>query len=319
MGGVQRDGHRAVAPVAAQLPDKIETTGKPILRLFRERPRDRGAVRRGEAGQIRRFANVLHQQLLAARAIERPDAGEQFLIHDRQAVLIAIPGEFVLKCFRGAVHGRDAAGDHALDTLEVLDQAEIRHLDVTVHQEQVLGLDVQVLKLVLIVHQVQHFRGLLQESKQFDPGNAGEILGATLAKAIPQVAVRQLGDDQQLALNDVVTFEREQVGMSDRLKALQGAQLLLGMPGSVLVDGSQVAVDDLDGLHQAARSLRLPNLAKAAAANSLQQAIARNGFDVRLDTERHSMSSQNEQPASSRVFQIRAESLLLQKNQKGSR
>src|SRR5437660_12665709 len=69
------------------------------------------------------------------------------------------------------------------------------------------------------------------------------------------------------------------------LDATESFELLLGT--AAVLDGLQIAVDELDGLEEAAGRFRLPDLAKAAAAEPLNKPIARNRFSVTLDPHRH--------------------------------
>ena len=103
----------------------------------------------------------------------------------------------------------------AAHAFQVLDQAEVGHLDVVVDEEQVLRLDVEVLQLVLGVHQVEHLGGLVHVAEQFVARDARHAAGRGIAEAVPEVAVGQLHDDQQPAFDDVVAFEGEQVGVAD--------------------------------------------------------------------------------------------------------
>ena len=67
----------------------------------------------------------------------------------------------------------------------------------------------------------------------------------------------------------------------------EGPEFLLGVPRAVRVDRPQVAVDELDGLVQAARGLGLPDLAEAAAAEPLDEAVAGDGLGVGVDAQGH--------------------------------
>ena len=172
---------------------------------------------------------MLHHQLADVAAGERPRAGEQLLVDDGQAVLVAEAAEHAVEGLRGGVDRRDAAGHRRRIAFQVLDQPEVRDLDVVVDQEQVLRLDVEVLQLILRVHQVEGLGRLLQVAEQLVAGDAGQPLGAALLEAVPEVAVGQLHDDDELAVDDVVAFEREDVGVADGLDAVEGLQLLLGV------------------------------------------------------------------------------------------
>ena len=184
----------------------------------------------GNGRQVRRCRQVLHQQLAGVAAVERPLPGEQFLVDDGQAVLIAEAADHAVERFRGRVDRRDAAGDWAPSPFQVLDQAEVGDLDVVVDQEQVLRLDVEVLQLVLDVHQVERLGRLLHVAEQLVARDARQSLAAALLEAVPEVAVGQLHDDDQLAVDDVEAFQRQDEGMADRLDAVEGLELLLG-PG----------------------------------------------------------------------------------------
>jgi hypothetical protein len=238
---------------------------------------------------------VLHDELADAGAGERPLAGEQPLVDDGQAVLVAEAGDVPVEGLRAGVDGRDAAGDGGLHALQVLDQAEVGHLDVGVDEEEVLRLDVQVLQLVLLVHQVEGLGGLLHVAEELVAGDAGHAAGAALLVAVPEVVVGQLHDDDEQAVDDVVAFQREDVGVADGLDAREGLELLLGAV-AVVAGGAEVAEDELDGLVQAAGGLALPDLAKAAAADPLQEAVAGDRFGVVFDPHRHEYTTQGAPP-----------------------
>src|SRR5207249_3648136 len=159
----------------------------------------------------------------------------------------------------------------SLDAVEVAHQAEVGDLDVVVNQEQVLRLDVEMLKLVLIIHQVQHFGGFVDVAQQVVARDAGLPQLAELGEAVPQVAVGELGDDDQPAFDDVVALQRQQVRVADGLDAAEGGQFLFG---ALVGGGVDVGVDDLDGFEQAAGGLALPDFAVAAAAQFGKEAVA---------------------------------------------
>src|SRR5262249_15198264 len=187
---------------------------------------------------------------------------------------------------RGRVDGGDAAGHRGLHALEVLDQAEVGDLDVRVDQEEVLRLDVEVLELVLRVHQVERLGGLGHVAEQFLARDADLALGAALLEAVPEVLVGQLHDDHELAVDDVEAFQGQDVGVADRLDAAEGLQLLFG-PLALFAEVLEVAVDELDGLEQAAGGFGLPDLAKAAAAQALEEPVAGDGLSQSFDPQRH--------------------------------
>ncbi len=235
---------------------------------------------------------MLQDQLTHVVPRERPLPGEQFLIDDGEAVLIAKAAHPPVEGLRRRVDRRDAAGDRRLHAFQILDEAEVRDLDVLEHQKQVLRLDVQMLKLISVVHQVQRFGGFLHVDEQLIARDARQTLTAALLEAVPQIALGQLHDDDELAVDDVEAFEREDIGMANRGDAAEGFQFLLGALAAV-VAAAEVAEDELDGLVQAARRFRLPDLAETAAAYPLDEPVARNRFGMAFDPHRHKYISKS--------------------------
>ena len=115
-----------------------------------------------QAIQPRTAVQVLGRKLRRRAPLERQHAGQHLLVDDRQAVLIAVVAGPAVEQLRGGVDGRQPADDRALDVLQVLDQAEVGHLDPPAHQQQVLGLDVQVLQGMLLADVVQGVGGVAQ-------------------------------------------------------------------------------------------------------------------------------------------------------------
>jgi hypothetical protein len=245
----------------------------PVGWLLGQGPRDHLPIPGRQRGQVGLAVEVLKEELAGTRPVKRPPAGEQFLVDDGQAVLVAVAADGVFKRFRGGIDRRNAAGQRGGHAFEVLDQAEVRDLDVVADQEQVLRLDVEVLQLVLHVHQVEGLGRLFQVAQQLGARDAWKSLGPALLVTRFEVAVGQLHDDEELTLDDVEAFQRQDVRVTDRLDAAEGLQLL-GHGAAVGADGLHVAVDDLDGLVQAARRFTLPDLAEAAASEEFEQAIA---------------------------------------------
>ena len=119
---------------------------------------------------------MLHNQLVHVRAGKRALAGKQLLVNDCQAVLIAKTADKAVESLRSGVDRRDSSGYRRGHPLQVLDQAEVRHFYVVVNQENVLRFDVEVLKAILVVHQVEGFGALLHDAKQLRAGNALQSL-----------------------------------------------------------------------------------------------------------------------------------------------
>ena len=72
--------------------------------------------------------------------------------------------------------------------------------------------------------------------------------------------------------------------MAHAAHALEGLQLLTHVE-FVIGIAMQTAMDDLDGLEDAARRARFPHLAEAALAKAVQKLITRNRFRCALHTE----------------------------------
>ncbi len=245
---------------------------KPLVRTLSQRPADDALVGRRKGGQVRLALHVLHDELMHIRAAEGTLAGQQFLVDDRQAVLIAKTAHQSVKRLRRGVNRRHPARHRRRHSLQVLDQSEVGHLDVIVNQENVLRFDVEMLKLILIVHQVKGFRALLHDVQKLAARNPQKPLRPAFLESIPEIAIGQLHHNQQLAVDNVVAFERENIGMTDGLHAAEGFELLFG-PLSVRAGGLQVSVDKLDGFEQPAGSFTLPNLPESASAQALDELV----------------------------------------------
>ena len=76
-----------------------------------------------------------------------------------------------------------------------------------VHQEQVLRLDVEMLKLMFVVHHVQRFGRFVQIREQLFARKSAQTLVAIGAELVPEIAIGELGQDHQPAVNDVVPLE----------------------------------------------------------------------------------------------------------------
>src|SRR5437762_1887858 len=143
-----------------------------------------------------------------------------------------------------------------------------------------------MLELVLIVHQVQRFGCFSQIAKQFVAGDARQALTAAFFEAIPKIAVGQLHDDDELAVDDVVPFKRKDVRVADGLDPAQCLELLLGAH-TVFAGFLKIAKDKLDCLEETARRFRLPHLAESTATDPFDKSVASNRFGLRLDPDRH--------------------------------
>ena len=90
-----------------------------------------------------------------------------------------------------------------------------------------------------------------------------------------QVLVGQLHDDDELAVDDLEPLDGQDERVADRLDAVERLVLLLGRLVVLASSAVEVAEDELDRLVDAARRLALPHLAEPAAAEPLDQAVAR--------------------------------------------
>ena len=86
---------------------------------------------------------------------------------------------------------------------------------------------------------------------------------AALVEFLLQARRGQLGDDDQVAVDQLDALQREQEGVADLLDAVQRGQF----PRRPLV--VVAAVDDLDGLGESAGRVGLPDFAIAAGADAL--------------------------------------------------
>ena len=102
----------------------------------------------------------------------------------------------------------------------------------------------------------------MQVGQQFVARDARQAGLAALVEYLLQARRGQLGDDDQVAVDQLDAFQREQEGMADLLDAVQGGQFA-GGPLVVVA-----AVNDLDGLGESAGGVGLPDFAVAAGADA---------------------------------------------------
>src|SRR5262249_4775981 len=155
-----------------------------------------------------------------------------------------------------------------------LDQPKIPHLHMVEQQKDVLWLDVEVLEVELLVHQVERLGGLPHVTEQLPPRDAGVPLGSAFREAVKQSAVGKLADDDQSSLDDLKAVQREDVRMADRFDAVEGLQLLVQ---PCRIQGG-APLNDLDGLEQATGGLGFPDLAEPARTNALDEPIPGDRF-----------------------------------------
>ena len=168
-----------------------------------------------------------------------------------------------------------------LDRSSCLDQPEVGDLDAVGDHEQVARLDVEVLEAVLLDQVVEPLGGVVEEAEQHVARDARPAGLLVLAQAFVQVLVGQLHDDEEFAADVLDLLDGQDERVADLLDALQRLHLL-DRAGVVAVERVEVAVDELDGLVDAAGRDALPHLAEPAGADGLEQAVAGDRLGVRL-------------------------------------
>ena len=105
------------------------------------------------------------RELRRRGAVERQLAGQHVLIDDRQAVLVALPGRLAFEQFRRRVGRRQPVDQRRAAFVDVLDQPEVADLQPVADEQQVLGLDVEVLERVLLVDVVEGVRRVAEQRR----------------------------------------------------------------------------------------------------------------------------------------------------------
>src|SRR5262249_26314635 len=121
-------------------------------------------------------------------------------------------------------------------------------------------------------------------------------VAAAFLVAIPEITIGQLHDDDELTVDDVVALKREDVWMSNGFDSAEGLEFLLGAR-SVVARGLQIAVDKLDGFHQAAGGFGLPDFAEAAAADPFYELVAGDRLDLTFNPDRHRWAPARQRPS----------------------
>src|SRR6185437_11964218 len=127
---------------------------------------------------------------------------------------------------------------------------------------------------------------LFHVAEQLLARNAGQTARATFLEAIPQIFVGQLHDNHELAVDDVVAFQREDVRVADGFDAAEGFQFLFGAM-TVIAGSAEIAENELDRFEQTAGRFALPDIAEAAAADALNEPVSGNRFGLIFDPDRH--------------------------------
>ena len=128
---------------------------------------------------------MLHQELFGIRAVEGPRSRQQLLKADGEAVLIRKSAGVTFERFRCGVDRRHAARNRSATAFERLRQSEIRDFDVLVEHEEILRFNIQVLDVIVVVHQVERFGRFGEILEQFVAGDSRFLQLTTFAESIP--------------------------------------------------------------------------------------------------------------------------------------
>ena len=276
-GGVRvgdRDEQVRMRAVQARLPrgdvwvdrqhqgaDERHARAVAVLGLLRQRLHDDRLVATGQRGHVRRNGHVLQHHLLRGAGAVGEPAGQQFVIHQREAVLIRPRVNLIAQHLGGDVPGREAAV--RVHGVERRHQAVVADLDVPGDEEQVRRLHVQVLEVVLRADHVEGFGGVREVAQQFVARDAGQMGIDALAELVLQLVVGQFHDHDEFGPDHLDPFEGEHERVADLLDLLERGELLAQLLATF--GHGRVAGDELDGLVQPAGGFALPHLAEPAA------------------------------------------------------
>lgn len=164
---------------------------------------------------------MLRGQLRNGSAGKWPSACQQFLIHHRQRILIAVQARSAIEHFRRGVDWRQTSDDRTLDLPEFFEQPEICDLRATSDDQEISRLDVQMLQLVALMEVVERVGDVLHVFQQSVTWDTTGSPFTMLVVDIFQRSIGQLGDDDQLVFNPFESFERQQKRVLDALHSLE--------------------------------------------------------------------------------------------------
>ena len=93
-------------------------------------------------------------------------------------------------------------------------------------EEQIGGLDVEVLQLELRCDHVERFGGVGEVGEQFVARDAGQAERPALAEAVLKLPVGQFHHHHEFVADDLDAFERQEERVADRLDLLERVELL---------------------------------------------------------------------------------------------
>ncbi len=165
--------------------------------------------------------------------------------------------------------------------MNVLHQTEVGDFHAFAYQQQVFRFDVQVLQRMPLAHEVQGVGRVVEELQQRFARNPRLAFQPAGVEVFLQAALGQFGDDDELAVHHLDALQRQQEGVPDFLHAIQGLEFSRG-PRLV-----EFAVDEFQRLDESAGSVRGPDFAVAAGADTLAHAIAWNRLSRFGRLDRH--------------------------------
>jgi hypothetical protein len=225
---------------------------------------------------------VLESELPDVLAPKGPFSGEEFHVHNRQAVLVGVFANFVRERLRRGVDRGDPAHQSGTTrTLQLFDQAEVGDFHPVGDGEQVSGFDVQVLEIVFFDQVVEPDRSVFQESDQDVPGNARAAALLVFDQTVVKVLVGKFHHDAQLASHFANLLNRQDEWVANFLDSLQSLHFLESA-GIIAVQGVEVTEDEFDRLVDSTGGDALPDLSEPAGPDRFDQAVSRDRFRVGL-------------------------------------
>ena len=149
-------------------------------------------------------------------------AGEHLGIYEGEAVLIARPGDLLVKQFRSGVFGVALGKVLLLWIPKELGQAVVGDLHPAVVEHQAARIESQMLNAVLLVKVIEHLGCGADVIDEFTAANTRQLLSLTLyAVVLANGLFDPVGEQHQAACLEENDLARNQGGMMQRLKGEQ--------------------------------------------------------------------------------------------------
>ena len=155
---------------------------------------------------------MLRGELGCCSAGEGRFARQHLLVHDGQAVLVARRGRVAVEQLGRRVLRCQTAQERRVIFLEALHESKVGHLDSPARDQQVLRFHVEVLQAVAFTHVIQRIGGVSHVDEELVARDTGGAFSPALLETLLEAHVGQLGDHDQLAVDDFDPFQREQEG-----------------------------------------------------------------------------------------------------------